>query len=123
MARTDAASSESVLKLRNVQVYLASNFWLRRGCWWTRSTAGVSSVPKPFCFLNATGGVSLLDLVLQSHPLLGPHTQTGSLSCMVTPQSFVLTEPKPHGLLSGRERVLGNVWSSFHSRSPGGNCL
>lgn len=129
MGRTDAAGSESVLlqPLRNVQVYLASSFWLRRGCGRprhrTQSTAGVFSVPKTFCFLNATRGFSLLDLLRHSHPLLGLRTQTGSLSCMVTPQSFVLTDPKPHRLLGEKERVLGNVWISFHNRSPRGSCL
>lgn len=118
--------SESVLLqlLQKVSVYLAWNCWQSQGCCRRcpmRSSAVVSSVPKPSGFLGVAGGVCLWEVLPQPRPLPGLQTRAGSLFCALAPQSLVLTDHKCSP--TEREGDLGKLWISFHSRIPQGSHL
>ncbi len=86
---TPGSASVLLMLLRKARGYLGDNCWQRWGCccWrcWARSVAGIASVPGCSCFLSVEGGVYLLHLYLQPHPLPGLHTRAWSLSCTVAP--------------------------------------
>lgn len=121
-------ASALLVLLQKMRVYLGGSCWQRWGCCcqrrWVRTVAAISSVPTRSCFLNVVGGVSLLNLLLQSHhPLPGLHTRAGSLSCTVAQWSLGPTGSNYSWTSTERGGGLGKVWISSHNRSPPGSCL